>query len=102
MKSTSLSNDLRGFKCKIGDFGLSRVLEHDSTTHISTRTYGTVLLPIHSSTCLQDITAVVCPAAVTYVLPMPSCQDLRPLYVYRVQLHSVIHPSVQPRLLDRP
>lgn len=39
MKSTSLYDDPRGFVCKIGDFGLSRVLEHNST-HISTNTYG--------------------------------------------------------------
>ena len=50
MKSTSPNNDSRGFKCKIGDFGLSRVLEHDSTTHISTRTYGIVLQSIDTST----------------------------------------------------
>ena len=43
MKSTSTNNDPRGFKCKIGDFGLSRVLEQGST-HISTHTYGTFLL----------------------------------------------------------
>lgn len=33
------SRDLRGFSCKIADFGLSRVLDMDAT-HISTRTYG--------------------------------------------------------------
>lgn len=39
MKSTSIYDDPRGFVCKIGDFGLSRVLEHNST-HVSTGTYG--------------------------------------------------------------
>ena len=47
MKSTSTNNDPRGFKCKIGDFGLSHVLEHGST-HISPHTYGTVPHPISS------------------------------------------------------
>ena len=47
MKSTSTNNDPRGFKCKIGDFGLSHVLEHGST-HISPYTYGTALHPISS------------------------------------------------------
>ncbi|CAL5221171.1 g3314 [Coccomyxa viridis] len=41
MKSTSMYDDPRGFVCKLGDFGLSRVLEHNST-HVSTNTYGTV------------------------------------------------------------
>ncbi|WIA11808.1 hypothetical protein OEZ85_011900 [Tetradesmus obliquus] len=36
------SRDLRGFSCKIADFGLSRVLDMDAT-HISTRTYGTIV-----------------------------------------------------------
>lgn len=40
MKSTSMYDDPRGFVCKLGDFGLSRVLEHNST-HVSTNTYGT-------------------------------------------------------------
>ena len=40
MKSTSVYDDPRGFVCKLGDFGLSRVLEHNST-HVSTNTYGT-------------------------------------------------------------
>ena len=39
MKSTSVYDDPRGFVCKLGDFGLSRVLEHNST-HVSTNTYG--------------------------------------------------------------
>ena len=39
MKSTSMYDDPRGFVCKLGDFGLSRVLEHNST-HVSTNTYG--------------------------------------------------------------
>lgn len=47
MKSTSTNNDPRGFKCKIGDFGLSHVLEHGST-HISPHTYGAALHPISS------------------------------------------------------
>ena len=48
MKSTSMDNDPRGFKCKIGDFGLSRVLEQGST-HISTHTYGIFFTPIGTS-----------------------------------------------------
>ena len=44
MKSTSMYDDPRGFVCKIGDFGLSRVLEHNST-HISTNTYGVQRAP---------------------------------------------------------
>lgn len=39
MKSTSTYDDPRGFVCKIGDFGLSRVLDCNST-HVSTGTYG--------------------------------------------------------------
>jgi serine/threonine protein kinase len=33
------ARDVRGFCCKIANFGLSRVLDMDAT-HISTRTYG--------------------------------------------------------------
>ena len=47
MKSTSMYDDPRGFVCKIGDFGLSRVLEHNST-HISTNTYGVQRTPLTS------------------------------------------------------
>ena len=36
------TRDVRGFACKISDFGLSRVLDLDAT-HISTRTYGTIV-----------------------------------------------------------
>eukprot|EP00878_Enallax_costatus_P000820 GHUV01000946.1.p1 GENE.GHUV01000946.1~~GHUV01000946.1.p1 ORF type:complete len:1662 (+),score=542.75 GHUV01000946.1:226-5211(+) len=36
------TRDVRGFACKITDFGLSRVLDLDAT-HISTRTYGTIV-----------------------------------------------------------
>eukprot|EP00775_Hariotina_reticulata_P008839 gene8839-9018_t len=36
------TRDVRGFACKITDFGLSRVLDIDAT-HISTRTYGTIV-----------------------------------------------------------
>ncbi|KAF6265892.1 hypothetical protein COO60DRAFT_768059 [Scenedesmus sp. NREL 46B-D3] len=36
------ARDVRGFCCKIADFGLSRVLDMDAT-HISTRTYGTIV-----------------------------------------------------------
>lgn len=39
MKSTSIYDDPRGFVCKIGDFGLSRVLDCNAT-HVSTGTYG--------------------------------------------------------------
>ncbi|KAK9826762.1 hypothetical protein WJX81_007239 [Elliptochloris bilobata] len=41
LKSTSTFDDPRGFICKVGDFGLSRVLETNST-HVSTNSYGTV------------------------------------------------------------
>jgi len=41
LKSSALSNyDKRGYTCKLADFGLSRVMEHNST-HISTSTFGT-------------------------------------------------------------
>eukprot|EP00879_Flechtneria_rotunda_P007950 GHRR01008329.1.p1 GENE.GHRR01008329.1~~GHRR01008329.1.p1 ORF type:complete len:1448 (+),score=551.05 GHRR01008329.1:1287-5630(+) len=36
------TRDVRGFACKISDFGLSRVLDLDAT-HVSTRTYGTIV-----------------------------------------------------------
>ena len=39
LKSTSVHDDPRGFQCKIGDFGLSRVLEADNA-HVTTNTYG--------------------------------------------------------------
>ena len=39
LKSTSVHDDPRGFLCKIGDFGLSRVLDTD-TAHVTTNTYG--------------------------------------------------------------
>jgi hypothetical protein len=45
MKSTSIYDDPRGFICKIGDFGLSRVLDCNAT-HVSTGTYGQ-----HPATC---------------------------------------------------
>ncbi|BDA45748.1 probable mitogen-activated protein kinase kinase kinase 11 at C-terminar half [Coccomyxa sp. Obi] len=40
LKSTG--TDARGFVCKLADFGLSRALDHEKHTHISTQTYGTV------------------------------------------------------------
>ena len=41
LKSSAVSNyDKRGYSCKLADFGLSRVMEHNST-HISTSTFGT-------------------------------------------------------------
>ncbi len=49
MKSTSMYDDPRGFVCKLGDFGLSRVLEHNST-HVSTNTYGNLVCPLSSPT----------------------------------------------------
>ena len=54
MKSTSMYDDPRGFVCKLGDFGLSRVLEHNST-HVSTNTYGTSPGPIQAlqERCVQ-------------------------------------------------
>lgn len=41
-------DDPRGFVCKLGDFGLSRVLEHNST-HVSTNTYGSFLCLIQNT-----------------------------------------------------
>ena len=32
--------DSRGYVCKLADFGLSRVMEHNRT-HVSTATFGT-------------------------------------------------------------
>lgn len=41
MKSAAKSNyDNRGYTCKLADFGLSRVMENNST-HVSTSTFGT-------------------------------------------------------------
>jgi serine/threonine protein kinase len=41
MKSAATSNyDPRGYTCKLADFGLSRVMENNST-HVSTTTFGT-------------------------------------------------------------
>jgi hypothetical protein len=54
MKSTSMHDDPRGFVCKLGDFGLSRVLDCNST-HVSTGTYGEIQyspLPCAVSGCL--------------------------------------------------
>jgi serine/threonine protein kinase len=44
------ARDVRGFCCKIADFGLSRVLDMDAT-HISTRTYGAYRL----TACCADV-----------------------------------------------
>jgi serine/threonine protein kinase len=46
------AKDVRGFMCKITDFGLSRVLDLDAT-HISTATYGEnlSLLPAPAMNC---------------------------------------------------
>ena len=44
LKSTSVHDDPRGFLCKIGDFGLSRVLDADNA-HVTTNTYGARPLP---------------------------------------------------------
>ena len=52
MRSTSTSNDPRGFKCKIGDFGLSHVLEHGSD-YIHTHTHGAILDPTDSHNVLR-------------------------------------------------
>lgn len=38
----STATDARGFTCKLGDFGLSRLVDTGVHTHISTKTYGTV------------------------------------------------------------
>ena len=38
----STATDARGFTCKLGDFGLSRLVDTGMHTHISTKTYGTV------------------------------------------------------------
>ena len=41
LKSSMASNyDPRGYVCKLADFGLSRVMEHNCT-HVSTATFGT-------------------------------------------------------------
>ncbi|CAL8464411.1 g3946 [Coccomyxa elongata] len=41
LKSAAVSNyDQRGYTCKLADFGLSRVMENNST-HVSTTTFGT-------------------------------------------------------------
>ena len=41
LKSAMASNyDPRGYVCKLADFGLSRVMEHNCT-HVSTATFGT-------------------------------------------------------------
>ncbi|BDA49709.1 probable LIM domain-containing serine/threonine-protein ki at C-terminar half [Coccomyxa sp. Obi] len=41
LKSAAMSNyDQRGYMCKLADFGLSRVMENNST-HVSTTTFGT-------------------------------------------------------------
>ena len=41
LKSAAVSNyDSRGYSCKLADFGLSRVMENNST-HVSTSTFGT-------------------------------------------------------------
>lgn len=41
LKSAAPSNfDSRGYVCKLADFGLSRVMENNST-HVSTTTFGT-------------------------------------------------------------
>jgi serine/threonine protein kinase len=55
LKSTSTFDDPRGFLCKIGDFGLSRVLEADNA-HVTTNTYGTPLKPMHALLIAQLIT----------------------------------------------
>jgi serine/threonine protein kinase len=39
LKSTCATEDPRGFVCKIGDFGLSRVLPADNT-HVTTENFG--------------------------------------------------------------
>lgn len=38
LKATSA--DRRGFVCKLADFGLSRLLDDNHKTHLSTQTYG--------------------------------------------------------------
>ena len=38
--SAASDHDQRGFRCKLADFGLSRILE-SNRTHVSTTTYGT-------------------------------------------------------------
>ena len=39
LKSTA--TDVRGFTCKLADFGMARLLDGDRT-HVSTATYGTI------------------------------------------------------------
>ena len=42
LKSTCATEDPRGFVCKIGDFGLSRLLPADNT-HVTTENFGTLV-----------------------------------------------------------
>ena len=57
LKSTS--SNRRGFTCKLCDFGMSRVLDKQQATHVSTQTYGVRTANIAHS--------IACPA---------TCQDL--------------------------
>ena len=59
LKSTG--TDARGFTCKLADFGLTRVLEVDKKTHVSTQTYGTVAYMPPELLSSSRLTKAVCP-----------------------------------------
>jgi serine/threonine protein kinase len=46
------TRDARGVTCKITDFGLSKVLDTDNQTHISTGTYGE---PLSTATSVMPV-----------------------------------------------